>query len=95
MKAGWRKHALAVAVAGDNNNCRGGRGKRIDSLFERHLVIVDLFSRELFELKEHVFGAHPLVELRRHWFPVLQRLVDLLPSVEHGRQFVAIRRPGR
>lgn len=59
------------------------------SLFERRLVLVDLFARELFELEEHVFRGRPSVELRRYRFAVLQRLVDLLPSVEHGGQFVA------
>lgn len=64
------------------------------SLFEGRLVLVDPFARELFELQVHVLDAGPSVVLRRHRFAVLQRLVDLLPPVEHGRQFVraAVRR---
>lgn len=63
----------------------------VNSLFKRRLVLVDLLPREFFELEEDVFGARSPVELSRHRFAVLQRLVDLLSPVEHGRQFVAVR----
>lgn len=76
----------------DNALRRRPTGKTIGvshSLFERRLVLVDLLARELFELEEHVLRGRPSVELRRYRLAVLQRLVDLLPSVEHGGQFVA------
>lgn len=65
------------------------------SLFERGLVLVDLFAGELLELEEHVFGADAPEKLRHHRLAVLQRIVDLLPPVQHGRKFTLGRFAGR
>lgn len=59
-------------------------------LFESRLVFVDLLARKLLELEVHIFSGRPPVELRWHRLSVFQRLVDLLPAIEHGRQFVTI-----
>lgn len=63
-----------------------------NSLFESRFVFIDLLARKLLELEEQVFRADAPVQLMRYRLAVFQRVVDHLPSVQHGRQFVAVRR---